>query len=76
MQARDVAVLTDEAFRFYGLVMGEGWLFPLAKLIFWDQFDRLWRKALSYVSDHSSGLNQAAIDQYLDQQLLNRLRIR
>ena len=68
--------LTDEAIRFYALVIGEGWRFPQAKRIFWDQFDRLWRKALSYVSDHSSGLNQATIDQYLDQQLLNRLRIR
>jgi len=66
--------LTDDAVRFYALVIGEGWRFPDAKRLFWDQFDRLWRKALSYVSDHSSGLAQASIDLRLDHQLLNRLK--
>lgn len=66
---------TDEAIRFYALVIGEGWRFPQAKRLFWEQFDRLWRKALTYVSDHSSGLEQASIDQRLDHQLLNRLKL-
>jgi AcrR family transcriptional regulator len=67
--------LTDEAIRLYALVIGEGWRFPRAKRLFWEQFDRLWRKALSYVSDHSSGLEQTAIDLRLDHQLLNRLKL-
>jgi AcrR family transcriptional regulator len=66
--------LTDEAVRFYALVIGEGWRFPQAKLLFWEQFDRLWRKALGYVSDHSASLDQASIDLRLDHQLLNRLK--
>jgi AcrR family transcriptional regulator len=66
---------TDEAIRFYALVIGEGWRFPQAKRLFWEQFDRLWRKALSYVSDHSSGLEPASIDLRLDHQLLNRLKL-
>lgn len=67
--------LTDEAVQFYAMVIGEGWRFPRAKQLFWDQFDQPWRKALNFVSDHSSGLPQETIDQYLDQQLLNRLRL-
>ena len=67
--------LTDEAVRLYALVIGEGWRFPQAKRLFWEQFDRLWRKALSYVSDHSSGLEQASIDMRLDHQLLSRLKL-
>ena len=67
--------LTDEAVRFYALVIGEGWRFPQAKRLFWEQFDRLWRKALGYVSDHSSSLDQASIDLRLDHQLLNRLKL-
>jgi TetR/AcrR family transcriptional regulator of autoinduction and epiphytic fitness len=66
---------TDEAVRLYALVIGEGWRFPQAKRLFWEQFDRLWRKALSYVSDHSSGLEQASIDLRLDHQLLSRLKL-
>jgi AcrR family transcriptional regulator len=66
--------LTDDAVRFYALVIGEGWRFPEAKRLFWEQFDRLWRKALSYVTDHSSSLDQAQIDLRLDHQLLNRLK--
>ena len=67
--------LTDDAVRFYALVIGEGWRFPEAKQLFWEQFDRLWRKALGYVSDHASGLDQASIDLRLDHQLLNRLKL-
>jgi AcrR family transcriptional regulator len=66
--------LTDEAVKFYALVIGEGWRFPQAKRLFWEQFDRLWRKALGYVTDHSSSLDQASIDLRLDHQLLNRLK--
>ena len=68
--------LTDEAIQFYALVMGEGSRFPQVKQLFWDQFDQLWRKALSYVSDHSGAFSPDTIDQYLDHQLLNRLRLR
>jgi AcrR family transcriptional regulator len=67
--------LTDEAVRLYALVIGEGWRFPQAKRLFWEQFDRLWRKALSYVSDHSSVLEQGSIDLRLDHQLLSRLKL-
>jgi TetR/AcrR family transcriptional regulator of autoinduction and epiphytic fitness len=67
--------LTDEAVRLYALVIGEGWRFPQAKRLFWEQFDRLWRKALTYVSDHSSGLEQASINLRLDHQLLSRLKL-
>ena len=67
--------LTDEAVRFYALVIGEGWRFPQTKQRFWTQFDRLWRKALSYVSDHTDNLDQASIELYLDHQLLRRLRL-
>ena len=66
--------LTDEAVRFYALVIGEGWRFPQAKRLFWEQFDRLWRKALGYVSDHSSSLDQVSIELRLDHQLLGRLK--
>ncbi|MCP4388125.1 MAG: TetR/AcrR family transcriptional regulator [Gammaproteobacteria bacterium] len=68
--------LTDEAISFYAMVIGEGWRFPEAKQIFWEQFDRLWRKALGYVSDHSESLQRIDTDLYLDHQLLNRLRAR
>lgn len=68
--------LTDEAIKFYAMVIGEGWRFPETKRLFWEHFDRLWRKALSYLSDHSTSLDQTAIDLHLDQQLLNRLRAR
>ena len=66
---------TDEAIRFYALVIGEGRRFPQAKRLFWDEYDRLWRQALTYVSDHSNEFDQASIEQRLDQQLLNRLRV-
>lgn len=67
--------LTDEAIRFYAMVIGEGWRFPETRQVFWEHFDRLWRKALGYVSDHAQRLERADIDLYLDHQLLNRLRV-
>ena len=67
--------LTDEAVRFYALVIGEGWRFPQAKRLFWDQFDHLWRKALSYVSSNVEGFDLVSIDLWLDHQLLNRLKL-
>jgi AcrR family transcriptional regulator len=66
--------LTEEAIRFYALVIGEGWRFPQARRLFWEQFDCSWRKALGYVSNHSSNFDQASIDLRLDHQLLNRLK--
>ncbi|MCP4470783.1 MAG: TetR/AcrR family transcriptional regulator [Gammaproteobacteria bacterium] len=67
--------LTDEAVRFYALVIGEGWRFPQAKRLFWDQFDHLWRKALSYVSSNIDSLDLAPIDLWLDHQLMARLKL-
>ncbi|MCP4768414.1 MAG: TetR/AcrR family transcriptional regulator, partial [Gammaproteobacteria bacterium] len=65
--------LTDEAVRFYALVIGEGWRFPQAKRLFWDQFDHLWRKALGYASTSIDGFELASLEQRLDHQLLARL---
>ncbi|MCP4983005.1 MAG: TetR/AcrR family transcriptional regulator, partial [Gammaproteobacteria bacterium] len=45
--------LTDEAVRIYAIVIGEGRRFPLARALFWEQFDRLWRIAFDYVCEHS-----------------------
>lgn len=67
--------LSDEAVRFYALVIGEGWRFPEAKRLFWEQFDRLWRKALGFLSDQSLKLDRAALQMRLDHQLMDRLRI-
>ncbi len=67
--------LTDEAVRFYALIIGEGWRFPQAKQLFWDQFDYLWRKALGYVSANIDGFDLASLEQWMDHQLLARLRI-
>ena len=66
--------LTDEAVRFYAIVIGEGWRFPTATGLFWEQFDRLWRVAFGYVCDHSPNLDRSVIDQHLDRQLLERLK--
>jgi len=66
--------LTDEAVKLYALVIGEGWRFPLARKLFWEQFDRLWRIAFDYVCEHSPQLDRAAINHQLDRQLLERLR--
>ena len=66
--------LSDDAVRFYALVIGEGWRFPRAKTLFWEQFDGKWRKALTYLREHTPGLHQAPCEPILDQLLLNRLR--
>ena len=64
---------TDEAVRLYAIVIGEGWRFPPAKKLFWEQFDRLWRIALGYLGEHTPNLAPDAIEQHLDRQLLQRL---
>ena len=66
--------LTDEAVRFYALVIGEGWRFPQAKQLFWEQYDGLWRQAFAYVSANTDALDSALIDQQLDHQLLECLK--
>ena len=66
--------LSDDAVRFYALVIGEGWRFPQAKTLFWKQFDDQWRKALVYSAEHTPGLQQAHFESRLDQLLLNRLK--
>ena len=67
--------LTDEAVRFYALIIGEGWRFPQARRLFWEQFDDLWRKALGYVSDHVSGSQLDTLQLRLDHLLLQRLKL-
>jgi len=66
--------LSDDAVRFYALVIGEGWRFPHAKTLFWEQFDGKWRKALTYLLEHTPGLHQDSFEALLDQLLLNRLK--
>ena len=66
--------LTDEAVRLYAIVIGEGFRFPGAKSLFWEQFDRRWREAFAYLGDHARDLDRASIDQHLDLQLLERLK--
>ena len=66
--------LTDETVRLYAIVIGEGWRFPQAKMLFWEQYDRLWRIAFDYVCEHSPQLDRSVIDRQLDRQLLERLR--
>jgi TetR/AcrR family transcriptional regulator of autoinduction and epiphytic fitness len=66
--------LTDEAVRFYALVIGEGWRFPQAKQLFWEQYDNLWRQAFGYVSANADALDPTLIDQQLDHQLLECLK--
>ncbi len=67
--------LTEEAVRFYALVIGEGWRFPQAKRLFWEQFDPLWRKALTYAASNIETFDMASIDLWLDHQLLTRLKL-
>ncbi len=67
--------LTDEAVHFYALVIGEGWRFPPAKRLFWDQFDHLWRKALDYAAGNIDDFDLASLDLWMDHQLLARLRM-
>jgi AcrR family transcriptional regulator len=66
--------LTAEAVRFYALVIGEGWRFPQAKQLFWEQYDRQWRQAFSYVSVNADTLDELLIDQQLDHLLLEGLK--
>ena len=66
--------LTAEAVRFYALVIGEGWRFPQAKQLFWEQYDNLWRQAFGYVSANADALDPTSIDQQLDHQLLECLK--
>jgi AcrR family transcriptional regulator len=67
--------LTDETVRLYALVIGEGWRFPQARRLFWEQFDRLWRQALTFLSNNADAIDAAAIDLRLDHQLLQRLKL-
>ena len=66
--------LSPEAIGLYALVIGEGWRFPRAKSLFWEQFDQRWRVALTYAIEHAALESIPPADLYLDQQLLQRLR--
>ncbi len=66
--------LTDEAVRLYALVIGEGFRFPAARGIFWEQYDRRWRVAFGYVCAQSPALDRDAVESRLDRVLLQRLR--
>ena len=66
--------LTDEAIGFYAIVIGEGWRFPEARKLFWEQFDHLWRVAFGYVCEHSPNLLKADIERQLDRQLIDGLK--
>ena len=67
--------LGDEAVRFYALIIGEGWRFPQARTLFWDQYDRLWRKALTYACANLEGFDASTTDLWLDHRLLARLKL-
>ncbi len=66
--------LSDDAIGFYALVIGEGRRFPLAKQLFWEQFDDLWRKALLYLMAQLPSTEQPANALQLDQYLVLRLK--
>ncbi len=66
--------LGDEAVRLYAIVIGEGWRFPAAKQLFWEQYDRLWRVAFGYICERSPQLEQETVARLLDSRLLERLR--
>ena len=74
--------LTEETVRLYAIVIGEGFRFPEAKQLFWERFDRRWRRALAYVADNATEFDTTArpgqgdIDAYLDHRLIERLRTR
>ena len=83
MQVRDPAQLadlinrhwlTDEAVRLYAIVIGEGFRFPAARALFWEQYDRRWRVAFGYVCDQSPDLDRDSVDRALDHELLQRLQ--
>jgi AcrR family transcriptional regulator len=66
--------LTAQAVRLYAIVIGEGWRFPAARNLFWQQFDHLWRVAFGYVSEHSPNLERVDIEHRLDRRLLESLQ--
>lgn len=66
--------LTDEALGFYAIVIGEGWRFPEARQLFWEQFDHLWRVAFGYVCEHSPNLVKEDMERQLDRRLLDGLK--
>lgn len=66
--------LTAEAVRLYAIVIGEGFRFPAAREIFWEQYDRRWRVAFGYICERSANLEPAAVDRLLDRRLLDGLR--
>lgn len=66
--------LTAESVRLYAIVIGEGFRFPDARELFWEQYDRRWRIAFGYVCEHSPELDQATVERALDLHLLQRLR--
>lgn len=66
--------LTGQAVRLYAIVIGEGWRFPEARNLFWQQFDHLWRVAFGYVADGCDSLERDATERLLDKRLLDSLR--
>lgn len=67
--------LGDESVRIYALVIGEGWRFPEARRLFWEQFDGPWRQAFAYLWKHCAGdEHETNVEQRLDHLLLRRLR--
>ena len=66
--------LSDDALRLYAIVIGEGFRFPEARSLFWEQYDRHWRAAFGYLCDQSPGLDRDAVERRLEQELLRRLR--
>ena len=66
--------LSPEAVGLYALVIGEGWRFPQAKRLFWEQFDQRWRDALTYAVEQAGLDSMPPVELYLDQQLLQSLR--
>jgi hypothetical protein len=42
--------------------------------LFWEQYDRQWRQAFSYVSVNADTLDELLIDQQLDHLLLEGLK--
>lgn len=66
--------LTDEAVRLYALVIGEGFRFPPAKRLFWEQFDLLWRSAAAYLGRGLAEIDETTLELRLDRRLVERLR--
>ena len=66
--------LSAAAVRLYAIVIGEGFRFPAARELFWEQFDRRWRDAFAYLCEQSPELDPAAVERQLDRRLLERLR--